>query len=289
MQRLHGHQNPQKIVIDRLRRMNLIEKSKNNNVPLYVASVVSILILCIVAAFKDDFSQALFISLLCVSVTLGLFSIAGFIEIKMKSALGFETFRWVFVSALALVAYMSRVDAVNDINGVFHIDAGALPLTTIAVTVLRFATYMFWPMAFVCGISLLLILALFRGFLLDGKDDIEKIGLGARVFAAFVSSGLACILICGQLSDAGIKAKLYRIAHKADFVGSFNCQGIDADRFAALFIGPEQRRVLLAERIPDDKDFLNAKDQQPELMRPVSIPTFFPIMGCSPGLPPAAP
>jgi len=241
------------------------------------------------ALHEGKISQTWFIPVLLLSVTFGLFSIAGSIEIMLKSALGFESFRWVLVSSLALVAYLSRVDAVNDINGVFHIDAGALPLTTIAGTVLRFATYMFWPMVCVCAISAILLLTIICGNRFDGMGEFEKLAHGTRVFAAVCSSGLALFVIGAQLSDAGIKAKLYRIAHKADFVGSFNCQGIDADRFAALFIGPEQRRVLLAERIPDDKDFLNAKDQQPELMRPVSIPTYFPIMDCSPGLPPAAP
>lgn len=269
----------------------MTKEFNKNTAPLTVASVICIVIVGLGAWALDagKISQALFTSVLFLSVTLGLFSIAGFVETKMKSALGFESFRWVFVSALACVAYLSRVDAVNDINGVFHIDAGALPLTTIAGTVLRFATYMLWPMGFVFAISVLLIVGMFRGCLLDGKDDIEKMGLGTRVFAAALSSGLAMLLILTQLKDDGIKSKLYRVAHKADFVGSFNCQGIDPNKFAALFIGPEQRRVLLAERIPDDTSIFNATGLQPELMRPVSIPAYFPIMDCSPGLPLAAP
>lgn len=269
----------------------MTEPSNKNTTPLTVASLVSIVILIAGAvALRDrNISQALFTSVLGVSIALGIFSIAGFVETMLKPALGFESFRWVFVSGLACMAYMSRVDAVNDINEVFHIDAGALPLTTIAGTVLRFATYMFWPMVFVLVTSTVLIVLMFWGSVLEGKEDVEKLGLGTRVFAAAISSSLACLLIWGQLNDAGIKAKLYRLAHKADFVGRFNCQGIDSNRFAALFIGPEQRRVLLAERIPDDTDIFNASRQPPELMRPVDIPAYFPIMDCLPGFPPSAP
>lgn len=270
--------------------MNMSEESNKINFVLPTAAVVSCVILVIAAVNRENNKyQGLFISMICLSVTFGLFSIAGLLETKIKPLLGFVSFRWVFVSALALVAYISRVDAVNDINEVFHIDAGALPLTTIAVTVMRFATYMFWPMVVVVVTSALVIGFMFFGSVLDDKEDIVKVVLGVWAWAAFASSGLACLLICGQLSDVGIKAKLYRVAHKSDFVGNFNCQGIDSKRFAALFIGPEQRRVLLAEKIPNDTWIFNEKVQQPELMRPVSIPAFFPIMDCSPSFPSSAP
>ncbi|WP_454903634.1 hypothetical protein [Variovorax gossypii] len=268
----------------------MTEKSKRSTTPLTIASVVSLLILVIAAmALRDrNISQALFTSVLGLSVTLGLLSIAGFVETLMKPALGFESFRWGLVSALAFVGYLSRVDAVNDINAVFHIDAAALPLTTIAATVLRFATYMQWPMGVVFFGSVVVIGFMFWGSVLSDKDDIEKLGLGTRVFAAAVSSGLALLLILTQLDDAGIKAKIYRVAHKADFVSSFNCEKTDPEQFSVLFIGPEQRRVLLAPKIQSDTNFLNERDQPPELMQPVKIPTYFQVMDCSPGAPPSA-
>jgi hypothetical protein len=211
----------------------MTETSKSNTAPLTVASLVSIVILTVGAsALRDqNISQTLFTSVLGLSVALGLFSIAGLVESFMKPALGFESFRWVFVSALAFVGYLSRIDAVNDINAVFHIDASALPLTTVAGTVMRFATYMYWPMAAVFVGSVLMIALMIWGPLLDDKDDLTKIGLGVRVFAAAVSSGLAWLLIFAQLTDPGILAKIYRVAHKADFVSSFNCEGVDSGQF----------------------------------------------------------
>lgn len=220
------------------------------------------------------------------SIALGLASIAGYIEAFMKSALGFESFRWIFAAGIAFIVYLSRVDTVNDINAIFHIDASALPLTTIAGTAMRFASYMFWPMVAVCAVSTLFIAFMMWGSILDDKADLEKISLGIRVFAALLASGLAAMFIYAQLADAAISAKLYRIAHSSDFVSKFNCEHIESDKFDVLFIGSEQRRVLVAPKIQPEDMLFNTRKQQPAILMPVKIPEYFTVMECSPGLPP---
>lgn len=266
------------------------DKPKSNPALFTVAAFLCVLILVVATlALRDrNISQALFTSVLGLCVALGLISIGGLLEAWIKPALGFEIVRWVFVSGLAFVVYLSRIDAVNDINAIFHIDASALPLTSVAGTVMRFATYMRWPMVIIFAVSLLTMGLMAWGTVLEGKDEMAKIGLGVRVFAALVSSGLAWCLIHFQLNDAGLSAKLYRIAHKSDFVGSFNCKSIDPQIFDVLFIGPEQRRVLAAPKIQGDTNFTDEQEQQPELMRPVSIPNYFSVTDCSPGPPPSA-
>jgi hypothetical protein len=235
----------------------------------------------------DNISQSLFYWLIWLSIVLGLASIAGYIEAFLKPAMGFESLRWIFAAGIAFIGYLSRIDAINDINAIFHIDASALPLTAIAGTAMRFASYLFLPMVAVCGVSTLVVALMIWGTILDDKDELEKIALGIRVVAAFVASGLAAIFIHAQLAGTAISAKLYRIAHSSDFVSKFNCEHIDSEKFDVLFIGPEQRRVLVAPKIPPEDVFFNLRKQQPAILLPVKIPDYFPVMECSAGLPKA--
>lgn len=261
--------------------------TKSNTGPLTFASFLAIFIIfvCSGAVKDDNISQAFFTWMIWLSIAMGLVSIAGYIEAVAKSALGFESFRWIFAAGIAFIGYLSRIDATNDINAIFHIDASALPLTAIAGTAMRFASYMFWPMVAVFCISAIFVVLMIWGTILEGKDDIEKIALGIRVFAALVASGLAAIFVHAQLADAAISAKLYRIAHSSDFVSKFNCEHIESEKYDVLFIGPEQRRVLVAPKIPPEDIFFNPRRQQPTILLPVNIPVYFPVMECSPGLP----
>jgi hypothetical protein len=260
---------------------------KKDTGPLTVTAVVSVLTLigCSVAFKEDNISQSLFNWMIWLSIVLGLASIAGYIEAFLRPALGFESLRWIFAASIAFIGYLSRIDAINDINAIFQIDASALPLTAIAGTAMRFSSYMFWPMLAVCGVSALVVAQMIWGTILDDSDELEKVSFGFRAVAAFLASGLAALFIHSQLTDAAIKAKLYRIAHSSDFVSKFNCERIDSEKFDVLFIGPEQRRVLVAPKIPPEDIFFNMRKQPPAILLPVKIPDYFPVMECSPGLP----
>lgn len=255
---------------------------RSNTGPLTAASFFSIVILFVgYSQLRDhNINQATFTWALCLSILLGLFSIAGYLELVAKSIWGFESFRWGFAACIALFSYLSRIDAANDINMLFHVDASALPLSTIAGTAMRFAAWMRWPMVFVFIASLIAIGLMVFGSLLQEKDDVEKFAVGIRIFAATIASGLAWLFIHAQLSDDGIRLKLYRIAHTADFVDKFNCKGYDSNKFDGLFIGPEQRRVLIAPKIAQVNQLFNADQQPPELMQTVDVPQYFPIVEC---------
>lgn len=70
---------------------------------------------------------------------------------------------------------------------------------------------------------------------------------------------------------------IYRIAHSSDFSSSFRCQGINEEIQSVVFIGPEQRRVLVAPKIEEPGIYL---DKKADVLRNVNIPKEFPLMDC---------
>ena len=188
--------------------------------------------------------------MIALAVGFGMLSVAGLIERYAKPAMGYESMRWGMAAAIAMLTYLSRIEALDDLNNIFRIDGYALPLTAIAGTAMRLASKFSMIFAVVFWVSVILIALMKWGSVFDDTDDdVAKIGKGLRVVAALLASGLAWAFIHTQLDDKGIKAKLYRIAHKTDFVGAFDCAGVDTSQNDALFIGPDQRRILVAPKI----------------------------------------
>jgi hypothetical protein len=98
-----------------------------------------------------------------------------------------------------------------------------------------------------------------------------------RWFASMLAFGLLLFFDLARLGNQERAQLLYRVAQASDFVAAFRCQGVESKGLTGLFIGPEQRRVLLAPVI-EDPDFL-LKDV-PGLFKPVKIPEEFPIVEC---------
>ena len=84
-----------------------------------------------------------------------------------------------------------------------------------------------------------------------------------------------------QLDGAGRQQKIFRIALAADFVSEFSCSGINNKKFSVLFIGPEQRRVLVVPRIPEPSLLGNGS---PEFLQSLNLPAEFPVLDCVPPL-----
>lgn len=180
--------------------------------------------------------------------------------------------RYACVALFALAAYVARVNGLNDINSVFHIDPGALPLTAWVATVL-FMFKLLQPL-FIIGFLSAIYLAFDRAKGWSGVyADKDWIRWSACAFALGLS-----VLIGIARTGAEARAQfLYHVSQDTDFVSRFACQGIDSTGVVGLFIGPDQRRVLLAPEIHDSELF---NMDAPRLFKPVKIPKTFLVLDC---------
>jgi hypothetical protein len=95
----------------------------------------------------------------------------------------------------------------------------------------------------------------------------------------FFCCGLAVLFIFRHLDDEGRAQKIYRTAHAADFVSKFDCAGWSGENVSVLFIGPEQRRILVAPNLPEPSLF---SQKTSEFLQPLKIPAKFPVVECTP-------
>jgi len=258
-------------------------KPSKSGYAIKAASFIAMIAFFLICAWSSqkDISQKTFITCLYLSIFLELISIGAMLELAFAPAMEFASFRWAFAAVLAVVVFFARAQAMGDVNSIFHIDPGALPMTVTAGTAMRFATYLFWPMAVISGISVLTLIVMKWGTLLDDADDVGKVSAWSRGIFALVASSLALLIIYAQLSEEGIKAKLYRLAHDTDFNAAFDCKGFKATELDALFIGPDQRKALFAPKISQGFT-LNENAEPPELLKSIKIPSAFAISECIP-------
>ncbi len=266
----------------------MTDQSKNQTVAsekktyaVKAASLIAMLAFIVVLgnSSSESVSQKTLAAALLLSIFLEIISIAAMLELALESAMALSSFRWGLAAMLAVIGFLAKTQTMADLNAIFHIDPSALPMTLAAGTAIRFATYLLWPMLVITAISAAMLLFYWIGKTLRKHDDIARIDIVARTLFAFIASGLAALIILLQFSDHGIKTKLYRLSHDADFNAAFDCRGFKADQLDALFIGPEQRRALFAPKLPHDTLFVNTKET-PEFLRPVKIPQSFVIADC---------
>jgi hypothetical protein len=208
---------------------------------------------------------------------LGLLVIVGYVEMIFHKMLGFKSAIWAVAAAFAIVGYSCHADAARDVNAIFHVDAGALPMTVVAGTALRMFRFFQWWMLAACGVSLLIL----ASFFFDKPDDdqILRVSRFSTAVASTLFSGLAFLVAHYQLSDEMLRPKLYRIAHNTDFSSAYECVGHDPAQFDALFIGPDQRRALFAP-VLNDADLDEAITRRPPVLLPVDIPVAFQVADC---------
>jgi hypothetical protein len=218
------------------------------------------------------------------SVGAGVLAAMGFLEdLFADSVAEFHSFRWAAAGALGLVTYLGRVAALDEVNSIFHVDASALPLTLIAGTAMKVATWLFWPFAAASGLAAVIVaLMMINGQTDRDADDFVRTRQLMVAISAAASCGLAALFIGLQLEVEPRLQKLYRIAHATDFSATFRCQGVDEAEFDVLFIGPEQRRVLVAPKLPR---YLIRTNGQPEFLTPLRRPQDFVIRDCLPAEP----
>lgn len=196
-------------------------------------------------------------------------SIEGVLRIHMVRFYGL---RYACLAVFTLGAYVARVNGLNDINSVFHIDPGALPLTAWVATALHMLKLL--QPFFIGGLASAIYLAFDRA---KGWSGIYEDKDWIHWTVCSVALGLFVIIGLARTGTDARAQFLYRVSQDTDFVSKFACQGIEATGVVGLFIGPDQRRVLLAPEIHDSEFF---DREVPRLFKPVKIPKEFPILDC---------
>lgn len=213
----------------------------------------------------------------------GMLVVAGVAEKKLGRHLaGFVSTRAVWAVMAAFLAYFARAAAVDDVNAVFHVDASALPMAVLAGTVMHLFSWLRLPFLAVCLVSAFAIVGMLRGTQWDERTgEGEKFALFVIALMSLFVCGIGAAFISAQLDEGGRRQKLYRIAHATDFSGTFRCAGVDDRAYSVLFIGPDQRRALVAPKVPPPSLF---GQRTHEFLRSLRYPGEFPVVECVPSV-----
>jgi hypothetical protein len=182
----------------------------------------------------------------------------------------FSEFKATKIFGLALIAvasYIAHGKAVAEINGIFSVDAAALPHATSAASVMIICIW-------VCSLILIPICA--GSALLSVYFYWKsKAGNAAMAFAVFISSLLWVSLIEHQISPENRrKGNLYQIALEFDFNKHSRCNGLPANAEGVLFLGADQRRAMVAPRL------MELSRSPKSIFRVVQVPTDFKLVTC---------
>lgn len=251
----------------------------SNQSTLTITSAVSLLTLCIFSGLiKEDYVSAdTAFLLLASSVLMGFYVVLAFIEKMLERY--FKDFRVTVIFwglLLATLAYVARLRALADINKIFHIDASAFPMTLVAGTTLHLAKLMLWPCIAVFVITAIILSLICVGRFFDSNSSTgEKWGVVVPTMAALIASGIGWAFIHSNLSPERRSEILYRTSHMTDFNDTFRCAGIDDRKYSAVFLGPEQRRVLLAPKL---EEF--SLEKRAYVLKRVEVPHSFSVFDC---------
>jgi hypothetical protein len=214
------------------------------------------------------------LTILFVSMVSGLLVAVGIAEdiLVATKYLEFQGFRYVCGLVLALATYKARMNGLDDVNGIFHVDPGALPMTVWAATAMNLIGFLFYVLI---GCWILSFVVILRKPAEKGQAW-KKVKTDWPIVAVTFAAMLAWMFILMQLDEVGRKQKLYLIAQASDFNSKFSCGGFDSTGLVALFIGPDQRRALLA---PEFSSSI-FKSGKPMAFDKIKYPDVFPIIEC---------
>lgn len=239
--------------------------------------LVSLLLLFALVS-SDHLTPGETLSLFGGTIALGVLVAAGEVEDLLGDRFfNFRGLRYACTALTALVFFTSRVASIDDVNHIFRMDASAFPLTVWAGTAIHVVKLLFYPFAFAAVVAGIRLVSQFFSRHKKGEATKESADF-ARSLAIVLSCGLSAMIIQGQLSDDELRcAMLYRIAQSSDFSASFRCLDVPEEGMVGLFIGPEQRRIMLAKKI-DKPEVIRGK--APKLFPKLTEPHKFLIVDC---------
>lgn len=195
----------------------------------------------------------------------------------VRSLWSFASTKFLVSIILSGVVLYARGKAASNINGVFHVDASALPITLVFTTALLVLKLLV-PFILTVALMLSMVHALIGAGWLKGKLD-GKAADQPPLYSLLSVLVSSVILYFGfswssdQIADSRVPEKIYLMAHALDFNYSHECANVAANR-PVVFLGNAQESVLVAPYKLADFDFSDFFET------PVTVPTDFERQRC---------
>ncbi|RYF30083.1 MAG: hypothetical protein EOO38_32690 [Cytophagaceae bacterium] len=181
----------------------------------------------------------------------------------------FRSAKLLGLGVLALATFVAHGQAVGEVNSIFQIDASALPHVTTAASAMIIGTWLFWTV----------FLPVFVFSLICSIGLYVKSYYGELViaFAIVLASGTWCALIGQQaVPEIRRKSNLYQIALQMDFNKRSHCADMPDGAEGVVFIGPDQRRAIVAPR----KIIIKTRGKFGALVPQIDVPSDFKMVNC---------
>lgn len=181
----------------------------------------------------------------------------------------FKSAKLLGLGLLALATFIAHGQAVGEVNAIFQIDASALPHTTTAASAMVIGAWLLWAVllpvfavSFICSVNFY-VKSRYGDFMI--------------AFAIFLAS-VTWVALVGQQAGLELRRKsnLYQIALEMDFNKRSHCVGLPEGAEGVLFIGPDQRRALVAP----GKILIKTRGGFGALVPQIQVPSDFQIVDC---------
>jgi hypothetical protein len=181
----------------------------------------------------------------------------------------FKSAKFLGLGLLALATFIAHGQAVGEVNAIFHVDASALPHTTTAASAMVIGAWLLWAVLLpVLAVSS--VCAIFY-YVKSRAGDVMI------AFAILLACVTWVALVAQQAGpELRRKSNLYQIALEMDFNKRSNCVGLPKGTEGVLFIGPDQRRAIVAPQ----KVMIETRGEFGKLFPQLQIPSDFQIVDC---------
>jgi hypothetical protein len=181
----------------------------------------------------------------------------------------FKSAKFLGLGLLGLTTFIAHGQAVGEVNAIFQVDASALPHTTTAAAAMVIGAWLSWAVLLPVFIVSLACAAFF--FVKSRPGDFM---IAIAIF--FASSIWGALLSQQAAPELRRKSNLYQLALEMDFNKRSHCVGLPEGAEGVLFIGPDQRRAIVAPR----KVMIETRGNFDKLVPQIEIPSDFHIVDC---------
>lgn len=191
-----------------------------------------------------------------------------------------KTFRGEFAAQAGLtvlIAYCllsSSVEAASSLNRVFSVDASAFPNALRVMTfvqVFLMGKLFFW-MFFAWSVMTFV-------YFFFSHDENSSVHTWVFSFSGIVISGIALLFIYFTFEPGQLDRRAYLVARTTDFYSKVNCPGLKITG-SVVFLGPEQRRVLVDKTADPHLSLTQALTAKSNDFTKIELPSSFPIYIC---------
>jgi hypothetical protein len=226
--------------------------------------------------FEKDWFKPYWMPTFWLGIASFLTFIALSIEVAFKDYWKYGALKLAGALVFSMLVLSANALAASDINGVFGIDASALPYTFAVITAAEFVVILKPVFILLCVLGGLMLLVRLTEWHTNGSPRYV-----ATLFAigGLIGGGYPWFVINQYLNDEELPLKIYTVAHRLDFGKKYNCTNLKPGH-SVVFLGPSQSRVLVDVRVElsdDPRDYIYMIKKS----SPITVPNNFVIAGCA--------